>query len=45
MREPRRDRHERAHADQPRTQPSRTDQPRLARADERQPGGREREAG
>jgi hypothetical protein len=45
MRERRRDRHERAHADQPSTQPSRADQPRPARADERQRGGREREAG
>jgi hypothetical protein len=45
MGERRRDRHERAHADQPRTRPSRTDQPRSARADERQRGGREREAG
>ena len=45
MRERRRDRHERTHADQPRTRPSRADQPRLARADERQRGGREREAG
>jgi hypothetical protein len=45
MRERRLDRHERAHADQPRTRPSRADQPRVARADERQRGGREREAG
>jgi hypothetical protein len=45
MRERRRDWHERAHADQPRTRPSRADQPRSARANERQRGGREREAG
>jgi hypothetical protein len=45
MRERRRDRHERAHADQSRTRPSRADQPRSARTDERQRGGREREAG
>jgi hypothetical protein len=45
MRERRHDRHERAHADQPRTRPSRADQPRSATADERQRGGREREAG
>jgi conjugative relaxase-like TrwC/TraI family protein len=45
MRERRRDRHERAHADQPRTRPSPADQPRSARTDERQRGGREREAG
>jgi hypothetical protein len=45
MRERRRDRHERSHADQPRTQPSPADQPRSARADERQRGDREREAG
>jgi hypothetical protein len=45
MRERRRDRHERALADQPRTRPSLADQSRSARADERQRGGREREAG
>jgi hypothetical protein len=45
MRKRRRDRHEHAQADQPRTRPSRADQPRSARADERQRGGREREAG
>jgi conjugative relaxase-like TrwC/TraI family protein len=45
MGERRRDRHERAHPDQPRTRPSRADQPRSASADERQRGGREREAG
>jgi hypothetical protein len=45
MRERRLGQHERSHADQPRTRPSRADQPRSVRADERQRGGREREAG
>jgi hypothetical protein len=45
MRERRRDRHERAHPDQPRNRPGPAEQPRSARADERQRGGREREAG
>jgi hypothetical protein len=39
------DRHERAHADQPLTKPTRADGARLPRTDERQRGGREREAG
>ena len=39
------DRHERNHADQPPTRSARPDRPRSARLDERQRGGREREAG
>ncbi len=44
-REQRLGRRERAHADQPLTRPTRGDRTRSARADERERGGREREAG
>jgi hypothetical protein len=38
-------RHERAHPDQPRSRPSQADRTRSARVDQRERGGREREAG
>jgi hypothetical protein len=38
-------RHERAHPDQPRSRPSQADRSRSARVDQREGGGREREAG
>jgi AAA domain len=44
-RQQRLDRHERAHDDQPPTSPTRADRARSARVDERERGGREREAG
>jgi conjugative relaxase-like TrwC/TraI family protein len=44
-RQQRLDRRERAHADQPRTRPTRADRARSPRADEHERGGREREAG
>jgi hypothetical protein len=40
-----RSRHERAHPDQPRSRPSQADRTRSARVDQRERGGREREAG
>jgi conjugative relaxase-like TrwC/TraI family protein len=44
-RQQRLDRRERAHGDQPLTRPTRADRTRSARVDERERGGREREAG